>query len=312
MIKRMLSIAIAVQIFCAGATFAAKTSFIDGNVSTHVPGTRVTAAFLNSINTHRHDGQAVDGSGVLDYAIAGGSANNITVALTPALLAHVEGMPIYFRAVVGNTDAMTLTVNRLPSVWIVHRDGSFLSAGDIVAGQIVGVAWNGTSYQLTNFEPALSNNALTVGGQSAGQLSPPGVVASFAMPTAPSGWLPCDGRVVSRITYPGLFAAIGTIWGAGDNATTFGLPDLRGEFVRGWDNSKGTDPGRVFGSFQASSLASHSHVINHDSYNVQAGTRDTPVWTRVGLQTNSPNSTEVTGGTETRPRNYTLFYAIKY
>ena len=89
---------------------------------------------------------------------------------------------------------------------------------------------------------------------------PPGAVMYFARNTAPSGWLKCNGAAISRTAYSKLFAAIGTVFGAGDGFTTFNLPDLRGEFVRGWDDGRGVDGGRVFGSFQAGMIQSHSHT----------------------------------------------------
>lgn len=57
---------------------------------------------------------------------------------------------------------------------------------------------------------------------------PAGVVVPFGGKTAPSGWLRCDGSAVSRTTYAALFAAIGTLYGAGDGSTTFNLPNLTG------------------------------------------------------------------------------------
>ena len=76
---------------------------------------------------------------------------------------------------------------------------------------------------------------------------PSGAVMHFAMQSAPTGWLKADGSAVSRTQYPVLFAAIGTTFGVGDGRTTFNLPDLRGEFVRGWGDSRGVDRGRAFG-----------------------------------------------------------------
>ena len=55
-----------------------------------------------------------------------------------------------------------------------------------------------------------------------------GMIADFAGPTPPSGWLIADGRLVSRVTYSKLFAVIGTYWGAGDGSTTFALPNMIG------------------------------------------------------------------------------------
>lgn len=60
------------------------------------------------------------------------------------------------------------------------------------------------------------------------QAIPSGVITDFAGAIAPSGWLLCDGSAVSRAAYSGLYAALGAAYGAGDGATTFNLPDLRG------------------------------------------------------------------------------------
>lgn len=110
-------------------------------------------------------------------------------------------------------------------------------------------------------------------------MTPAGAVMHFAMSTAPSGYLKANGAAVSRITYKPLFDAIGTTFGGGDGWGTFNLPDLRGEFIRGWDDTRGVDIGRVFGSFQAGSVG-------------------------------SPNQSY--GGVETRPRNVALLACIKY
>lgn len=91
------------------------------------------------------------------------------------------------------------------------------------------------------------------------QMAPPGLVGHFARSTAPSGWLKANGAAVSRSAYAELFAAIGTTYGAGDGFTTFNLPDLRGEFVRGWDDGRGVDGGRALGSSQSGAIQSHDH-----------------------------------------------------
>ncbi len=89
-----------------------------------------------------------------------------------------------------------------------------------------------------------------------------GQIAAFAMTTPPAGWLKCNGAAVSRTTYAKLFARIGTAFGAGDGSTTFNLPDARGEFLRGWDDGRGVDAGRVLGSVQAHLLGSHTHTAS--------------------------------------------------
>lgn len=64
-------------------------------------------------------------------------------------------------------------------------------------------------------------------------LIPPGTIIHYAGRTVPSGWLICNGANVSRTDYAALFAAIGTIYGAGNGSTTFGLPNLNGRFLEG-------------------------------------------------------------------------------
>jgi microcystin-dependent protein len=76
------------------------------------------------------------------------------------------------------------------------------------------------------------------GGGGMGSV-PVGAVADFAGAAAPAGWLLCCGQAISRTTWAALFAVIGTVFGAGDGATTFGLPDLRGRVTAGVDNMGG-------------------------------------------------------------------------
>lgn len=93
--------------------------------------------------------------------------------------------------------------------------------------------------------------------------TPPGTIVFHCGSTAPSGYLKANGAQISRTTYSSLFAAIGVTFGFGDGSTTFNLPDLRGEFVRGWDDSRGIDAGRTFGSFQDGFMADHTHTNSH-------------------------------------------------
>jgi microcystin-dependent protein len=138
---------------------------------------------------------------------------------------------------------------------------------------------------------------------------PVGAVNTFAMSSAPTGWLSCDGGAVSRTTYATLFATVGTTYGSGNGSTTFNVPDLRGEFVRGWDDGRGVDSGRGFGTTQSDEIKSHSHTISHSSISgVSAGGQIAG-----GSPPNSTTSpTQATGGTETRPRNIALLYCIKH
>jgi microcystin-dependent protein len=160
---------------------------------------------------------------------------------------------------------------------------------------------------------------------------PTGAVNTFAMNSAPTGWLSCDGSLISRTTYSGLFSVVGTLYGVGDGSTTFNLPDLRGEFIRGFDAGRGVDSGRVFGTSQLDQMQRLTGGYNTSSehFNVGSGVgvfTDTAVNTarNAGLGYNSatrldfdsadsPNArvSSTTSG-ETRSRNVALLYCIKY
>ena len=62
---------------------------------------------------------------------------------------------------------------------------------------------------------------------------PIGAVIAYAGAAVPPGYFECNGQAISRTTYSALFAAIGTTYGAGDASTTFNVPDMRDEFIRG-------------------------------------------------------------------------------
>jgi phage-related tail fiber protein len=110
-------------------------------------------------------------------------------------------------------------------------------------------------------DKALTRTTLVVLRRSESrQLSPAGQVSYFARNTAPTGWLKANGAQVSRTAYADLFAAIGTTFGAGDGFNTFNLPDLRGEFLRGLDDGRGLDGGRVLGSVQTGQIMEHDHI----------------------------------------------------
>lgn len=95
-------------------------------------------------------------------------------------------------------------------------------------------------------------------------------VVDFPMSSPPAGFLIANGAAVRRADFAALFARIGTTFGAGDGATTFNLPDLRGTFSRALDQAAGRDPGRVMGSLQASQNLSHSHVATTDTQGAHA------------------------------------------
>lgn len=95
----------------------------------------------------------------------------------------------------------------------------------------------------------------------------------------PKPWLECDGSAVSRTTYGALFAAIGTAYGAGDNSTTFNLPDYRGRSPLGQGQgdpiggvamtarTRGAKVGEEVHKLLIGELADHDHLVpDHQPY----------------------------------------------
>lgn len=149
-----------------------------------------------------------------------------------------------------------------------------------------------------------------------------GAVVAFAMNAAPTGFLIANGAAVSRTSYPLLFSRIGTQFGAGNGSTTFNLPDLRAEVIRGLDAGRGVDAGRVFSTVQLDALQGHGH--QNTAMRIGASGGDGEL-----LSHNNGKSSEVLNGritapvdlagygavriaTETRMRNIALLYCIKY
>ena len=149
---------------------------------------------------------------------------------------------------------------------------------------------------------------------------PAGSVIYYAKNAAPTGFLKANGAAISRSTYSALFSAIGTVFGVGDGSSTFNVPDLRGEFIRGWDDSKGTDGSRGFGSAQASQIGAHKHLsgtTTHDSHSRAYGGASASGVGSGGNINYAQNQayTSTVGGTtnsnETRSRNLALLACIK-
>lgn len=160
-----------------------------------------------------------------------------------------------------------------------------------------------------------------------------GEVAFFARTTPPSGWLKANGAAVSRTTYAALFAAIGTTFGAGDGRTTFNLPDLRGEFLRGLDDGRNIDRGRRLGTAQGdairnitgkldgSAMGSGNQVLEGKmiasgaigtTYQQRQWSGDQGGWGEQSVSFDFDASRVVPTASENRPRNVALLACIKY
>jgi microcystin-dependent protein len=170
---------------------------------------------------------------------------------------------------------------------------------------------------------------------AASDLTPAGTIIWTARQTAPPGYLKADGSAISRTTYSALYAALGGVfspYGDGDGSTTFNLPDLRGEFIRGADDGRGVDSGRTIGSTQGKATAApsnafttntagaHSHSLSPLRFpaGTPAATSTYVTNTATGYITAAntgsagAHSHSIIGGdAETRPRNIALLACIK-
>ena len=161
---------------------------------------------------------------------------------------------------------------------------------------------NGDSAQVFKVANGVNGNDATNLSQVAGlilaQIStilPPGVIIPYAGVTPPAGWIECNGQ--STAAYPALAAVVGG-----------NVPDLRGEFIRGWDHGRGIDPGRGLLTFQqataiAGTVESYNAIkIDNGEDSYSAGSPDSDS----GRQTNIARTMY-----RVRPRNIALMYIIK-
>jgi microcystin-dependent protein len=180
-------------------------------------------------------------------------------------------------------------------------------------GKVVGLA-----------DPDLSVGGSAVNVTTLKQFMPVGIILPYSKTTAPTGFLLCDGSAVSRTTYSDLFAAIASTAGQGNGATTFNVPDLRGRFIRGWDNAAGRDPdaatrtaintggntGDNIFSLQDEEFKAHTHNQTDNVSGTGTGAIQ-PVGGNSAVNTGS-RATSSTGGNETRPKNVNVNFIIKY
>ncbi|MEQ4451019.1 phage tail protein [Kosakonia sp. YIM B13605] len=149
------------------------------------------------------------------------------------------------------------------------------------------------------------------------KFTPVGVPLPFPSATPPTGWLKCNGAEFDKAKYPGL----ATVFPSGY------VPDLRGEFIRGWDDGRGVDPGRTLLNLQSFATQQHTHTIATqgasagtvwgpiDSTNYSATNGDAAVGngtsSGVWATLNSTAGTIGAFATETRPRNIAFNYIVR-
>ncbi|OVZ94925.1 hypothetical protein CBW58_01900 [Yersinia frederiksenii] len=151
----------------------------------------------------------------------------------------------------------------------------------------------------------VNNKALplaTVNGGSGdvldGTILPVGVPIPYPLATLPAGWVQCRGQTFTAQQYPKLAKIY----------TNLIIPDLRGEFIRGWNDDRNVDGGRVLLSLQGDAFRAHNHELQiNGGYGQQ-------YWTPAGGDNSSYDAVITTGsagGSETRPRNVAFNYIMR-
>lgn len=166
-----------------------------------------------------------------------------------------------------------------------------------------------------SFVDAKSAGGITVVEEVPVDLSPIGAVVMWGSQTIPTDWLEMNGQ--STAGYPELAAVYG-----------MKLPDLRGQFVRGWDNGKGIDNGRSLLSAQDWAIENITGQFGiprgHDGRNLSYG-HGGAIFTSGTVGGNSAEGTNTAGAVinkfdasrvvktanETRPTNISMMYIVK-
>ncbi|MBB4267358.1 phage tail protein [Roseospira visakhapatnamensis] len=274
----------------------------------------------------------VGGWSVRELGLFDAAGDLIAVANLPEtykpVLAEGSARDMILRMVleVSDTAAVTLTLD--PTVTLASRAWvlSVLPAVIQATTEVRGVVELATVAETQ--AGADANRAVTPAGlyNTLALVLPVGTIlwSGAALPSA--GWLVCDGAAVSRTEYGDLFAVLGTTWGAGDGSTTFQVPDLRGEFVRGIDLGRGIDSGRTPGSWQCASHLPHDtdgqhiHSIPDSEAAIDAGLEAptleylTQIWVDSGLKIppGARDDAPAFYSSTVRPRNVALLPIIRY
>ncbi|HBO9849834.1 TPA: hypothetical protein L5F86_001541 [Pseudomonas aeruginosa] len=293
-------------------------AFIDGTVAV-LKATKLATARTLSVSGAASGSASFDGSANANIALT--LADSGAVAGTyPKVTINAKGLVTGGAALVA-ADIPSLDWSKINSGKPTTLAGYGITDALAAGGTAVAAAKLATARSIT-LSGDLTGSATFDGAANisiaASIVGSVGQVALYAMSSPPTGWLKCNGAAISRTTYADLFAAIGTTFGAGNGSTTFNLPDLRGEFVRGWDDARGVDAGRVFGSAQGDAFKAHFHsTVGNNQYGNLQYIADVTTGGNAGTAAGTNLSTNAAfndggGSTETRPRNRALLFCIKY
>ena len=172
-----------------------------------------------------------------------GSANKLSTATTFAMTGDVSATSLSFD---GQTGGTTKTFNTTVSNSFI-ADKTLTTTPQSTDEIIINRTTGSTGVYKITADQFLSSVATP----------PVGSIMSYGGANAPTGWVLCGGKEISRSTYASLYAVIGTQFGTPSNASLFKVPDLRGRFPLGADNMGGTSAGRVT-DMTADNLAGYS------------------------------------------------------
>ncbi|EPD4578329.1 phage tail protein [Escherichia coli] len=165
------------------------------------------------------------------------SVNNTQIATTAFVKSAIAGM-------VGSAPAALDTLNELAAA--LGNDPNFATTMlNALAGK------QPLDNTLTNLSGKDVAGLLTYLGLGEGSALPVGVPVPWPSATPPTGWLKCNGAAFSAEEYPELAKTY----------PTNKLPDLRGEFIRGWDDGRGIDTGRALLNWQPHTILDHAHYM---------------------------------------------------
>ena len=186
-----------------------------------------------------------------------------------------------------------------------YADGS-IDSEHLAANIITESILQNNSVSLTKLATAVANS-----------LNPVGTVIWFAGSSAPAGYLKANGDALNTGTTQGIESSFTDLRAiVGDT-----LPDLRGEFIRGFDDGKGTDSGRGIRTSQSDEFKNHQHQFGSDDQVQSTGSYtslgsfcydDSSDTGGGGQRARTKDDSTNFGGTETRPRNIALLACIKY